>query len=471
MNPTQLLRKAISFIKFFRSKNSLINILLATYSLLIFLYLSISVRNYTLTQNSTYIHIIIISLILLSLLSYTWFIYIKYEKSKPASLLLIILLLIPPVGISIRWGPLFPQSILGFALVISVTNALLGKASGIRITFLVSLLIIIITHLHTTNQLPYETGWLENFIDKKYFYDINDAIVASVTLICIHLIAYYTTKQKDHAILALKLSEKMLLTERDNLELRVYERTKELESMQKQKLEEINNFTSFGRISSGIIHELVTPLQSIDLRLDYLAKNTSGINSKKINDTKQMIDDLINDVKGMECVVDAARKQFQVQRKITNFNIAEELSNVERILTYKLRKDQITLSKKIQTNQILYGDSIKFNQFMSNIIINAIQACALNNIQKKIIELTTLIESDTLIIKVKDNGIGIKNEIIDKIYEPLFTTKNPTDGTGLGLYITKKIIEEDFKGTIHCYSTYKKGTTFIIKIPISTTHE
>jgi len=82
--------------------------------------------------------------------------------------------------------------------------------------------------------------------------------------------------------------------------------------------------------------------------------------------------------------------------------------------------------------------------------------------------------NETLIIKIKDNAGGIKEEIIDRIFEPYFTTKHQSQGTGIGLYMSKQIIEKHIKGQISCKNieiiiNNKKydGTSFLIKIPIN----
>jgi C4-dicarboxylate-specific signal transduction histidine kinase len=87
---------------------------------------------------------------------------------------------------------------------------------------------------------------------------------------------------------------------------------------------------------------------------------------------------------------------------------------------------------------------------------------------EKRIDITTKTNANQVIIEIKDNGTGIKNEDIDKVLLPFFTTKAPGQGTGLGLSISYGIIKE-LGGEIDIQSKHQKGTTIQIKIPFQVT--
>lgn len=81
--------------------------------------------------------------------------------------------------------------------------------------------------------------------------------------------------------------------------------------------------------------------------------------------------------------------------------------------------------------------------------------------------ITEVVETDTVAIRIFDNGSGISAEDVPKIFDPFFTTKPPGKGTGLGLSISYQIIVEKHKGELNCYSTLGQGTQIVIKLPIS----
>ena len=106
------------------------------------------------------------------------------------------------------------------------------------------------------------------------------------------------------------------------------------------------------------------------------------------------------------------------------------------------------------------------NQVFINIIKNALEAIQekpeLNN---EFISIQTTLKRENIIIKIKDSGVGMTEETKEKLFKKFYTTKNPSKGTGLGMGICKRIIE-DHKGTIEVESERGKGTTFTISLPI-----
>jgi two-component system, NtrC family, sensor kinase len=105
----------------------------------------------------------------------------------------------------------------------------------------------------------------------------------------------------------------------------------------------------------------------------------------------------------------------------------------------------------------------KLNQVLMNILNNAIYAVS-DMKEKGTITITTLEETSHIILKIRDNGIGIPEEIKTKIFEPFFTTKDVGQGVGLGLSIVYNIIETHH-GEINVTSRPEQGTEFIITLP------
>ena len=114
---------------------------------------------------------------------------------------------------------------------------------------------------------------------------------------------------------------------------------------------------------------------------------------------------------------------------------------------------------------ILLGDAVQIKRAIQNVIINAVQACAG---KKGLVSVDCARKDFYVDLRVEDNGHGIPPARIDKIFDPYFTTKQGKSGTGLGLYITKKVIE-DHNGSLKVDSTPGVGTTFTIRLPLQTT--
>jgi signal transduction histidine kinase len=110
------------------------------------------------------------------------------------------------------------------------------------------------------------------------------------------------------------------------------------------------------------------------------------------------------------------------------------------------------------------GDKTQLTRAVQNVMINAVQACVEG---KGFVTVTCLRKDFYADILIADTGGGIARELLGKIFEPYFTTKQGKSGTGLGLYITKKVIE-DHQGSIKVESTPGKGTTFTLRLPLIT---
>jgi signal transduction histidine kinase len=110
----------------------------------------------------------------------------------------------------------------------------------------------------------------------------------------------------------------------------------------------------------------------------------------------------------------------------------------------------------------LLGDALQITRAIQNVIINAVQASA----EKKGSVSVSCTQKDFYVdVRVEDTGSGITPAQMAKIFDPYFTTKQGKSGTGLGLYITKKVVE-DHNGSIKVDSTPEVGTTFTVRLPL-----
>jgi len=138
--------------------------------------------------------------------------------------------------------------------------------------------------------------------------------------------------------------------------------------------------------------------------------------------------------------------------------------------------DTIPLKFDIGADDVIYGIRSQMVESVYNILDNAYEACLekksfLSDSKEKeafkpLICLKLLQESDKSIIEISDNGIGIKDDCVSKIFAPFFTTKSSYKcGTGIGLYVVRRIVEENHHGRITFQSKYLQGTKFILELP------
>ena len=116
----------------------------------------------------------------------------------------------------------------------------------------------------------------------------------------------------------------------------------------------------------------------------------------------------------------------------------------------------------------------QINQVFMNILTNAIDAIQESLVQEKgQIRITTELTPDkkSVLIRIADNGVGISQDVIQKIFDQFFTTKPVGNGTGLGLAIAYSIVVEKHGGTLTCHSKLGEGTEFLITLPLNKNSE
>ncbi len=215
---------------------------------------------------------------------------------------------------------------------------------------------------------------------------------------------------------------------------------------------------------STVSHEMRTPLTSIRGFSQTLLSSWDRIDdeSKKkfIKIIEEQSNRLINLVENV-LTVSKANSGILVMKQV-NIN-----SSIEKIIPifsqqYKTHNIEFLPQKKLPPARL---DEDKFQQIMTNLIDNALKYSPENSAVK----ISTELSGENLVIKVKDEGVGIKEEDSDKLFKKFSRIENhltsKTQGNGLGLYITKQITEK-MDGIITYESEFNKGTTFILKFPV-----
>ena len=159
------------------------------------------------------------------------------------------------------------------------------------------------------------------------------------------------------------------------------------------------------------------------------------------------------------------------KKEETNFSLLDNINSTLDILKGTLTRHNIKPIINVDKNIEIKSYPNELIQIIINIINNAKDAFTEQEIENKYIFIDTKIENDTIFIHLKDNANGIKENIIKRIFDPYFTTKHQSSGTGLGLYMTQKLVNERLDGTITVSNqiyTYKnnnyKGAEFVISL-------
>lgn len=394
--------------------------------------------------------VFVISLLILS----------RFGKSQLSAFMFIWPLFIVGVYVSYFWGTDLPSVLLLFALLIVMAGILIGTKFAFIMALLSGCNVVFFSVLEIMNIYKPHNIWKTEVIH------ITDSFVYAIILIIIAIVSWLSNREIEKSLIRARISEAALRKKRDKLEILIEKRTKELKIIQAEKLAQLYRFAKFGRMASGLFHDLATPLNLVSLNLDRLRIQSRKLDQQKILDIKILLKRAIYGTQRLENFVEAARKQVQNQNDSQTLSLKREIQQSVQLLEYQARKAHVEISMNTLSNIKLFGNSIKFNQLVTNLVSNAIDAYSSVKRKTKNVEITLQKINDMVRFEVKDFGSGIAEKDIPNIFEPLFTTKSSKKGMGMGLSICKDIVEKDFKGKCTVISKVGTGTIFIIEFPI-----
>ena len=241
----------------------------------------------------------------------------------------------------------------------------------------------------------------------------------------------------------------------------------------KNKLFEQDKVASLGLLSSGIMHEINNPLSFIQGNIKYIIEQFEDFENLVKEDVIDLHDAFLDIDKGVTQIKDIAEglKKYIFKGSVEEKALVDLVDEIKTVLI--LAKNEYKYHANVRLKYLedkkyeIYGFASKLKQVFMNFIINAahaIESSNKNELGTITIELINL--NKEIMIQISDDGCGMSTETIERIFEPLFTTKKEGVGSGLGLSVSRQIIEEDHNGLILCESVLNKGTVFKIKLPI-----
>ncbi len=238
---------------------------------------------------------------------------------------------------------------------------------------------------------------------------------------------------------------------------------------------------ALGGLVAGVAHEVNTPIGVSVTAASYLDEKNREIMEllessklkkvdmeKYINTTLETINILMINLERASKLVKSF-KQVAVDQSTEGkriFLIKDHINDVLLSLNPKIKKTKHKILFDCDDNLKIYASLGGLSQIITNLFMNSL-IHAFEDKEEGIIFIHVLKEFDEIIIEYSDNGKGINENDIRKIYEPFFTTKRGNGGTGLGLNIVYNIVVNEYKGSIKCKSSPGNGATFIIRIPVN----
>ncbi len=276
----------------------------------------------------------------------------------------------------------------------------------------------------------------------------------------------------------------------ENLERQVEDRTgtlqkylKDLEGTQQQLIQS-EKMAALGRLVAGVAHEINTPLGIAVTAASYLDDKTSKV--KNLMDQEELTEEEFKnymDSTRESCSMilanlERAASQIQVFKQVAvdqsdeairTFLLKQYLQEIIKSLHPELKKKPCLIEIDCPDDLMITTYPGTISQIFSNLIMNSLKHGFKNRDSGKI-SIVSYREADDIIIKYRDNGQGIPEELSGKIFEPFYTTARSEGGTGLGLHIVYNIITQKLRGNISVETTPEEGLSFHMEFPVEKTN-
>ncbi len=262
----------------------------------------------------------------------------------------------------------------------------------------------------------------------------------------------------------LTLAEKSKALESLNrsLDKRVQEESEKLRKNE-QLLIQQSRQAAMGEMIGNIAHQWRQPLNALGLVLQniHLSYHLGDLNDTFIEQSTRKGNQLIQ---SMSQTIDDFRDFFKPNKQKEDFAIEDVIHQALELISSAYSNNFIEIETHLTPQLTMHGYPREFSQVILNIMSNAKDALIEGDIKNKKVILTSYEKNRHIMIEISDNAGGIPQEIIGKIFEPYFSTKEEGKGTGIGLYMSKTIIEENMAGKLSVCNT-DKGATFVISLP------
>lgn len=332
------------------------------------------------------------------------------------------------------------------------------------------------------------------FLSNPYYLIIPKLINALAAIIIIFLILkrWFPTEIKENELLEEKYKkeksdkeELALLNEK--LDLLVEEKTIELKKLNEQlekriqieveknkenehKLYMQSKLASMGEMLRNIAHQWRQPLSTLStlssgtkMQIDFKTIDEDGIRSN--------LDQITSTAQHLSQTIDDFQNFFKPDKEAVNFNCNELVEKSLKLTEASFKSHNINVNQISKSICTLNGYENEYIQVIMNILNNAKDALKKTDQDLKQIDITLNCVDGSCTIDIWDNAGGINENIIERIFEPYFTTKHQSHGTGIGLYMSKEIIEKHMNGKIEVSNLEKeiegktyKGACFTISL-------
>ena len=245
-----------------------------------------------------------------------------------------------------------------------------------------------------------------------------------------------------------KKEEEFLSLSKKNKELQILIENEIEKNRQKDKLLFAQNkMAALGEMLNNISHQWRQPLMEISSLFIPIEGKLNLNMEVKQEELKESIENLNIITKYMSNTIDDFRNFFATNKKIEEFKVLEQINTAYRLTSASLKANDILLEIRVSKNPKIIGYKNEYTQVLINLLNNAKDALIDRKISNPKIIISVKEENNEVILKIEDNAGGIKVDPLENIFKPFFTY-GKKNGTGVGLFMSKLIIENNMNGKL-----------------------
>lgn len=301
-------------------------------------------------------------------------------------------------------------------------------------------------------------SWISVQVENGFDYTLLIQILS--LFLIVSLVSFYWIRKLLKEVKRRKEAELELKNFNDNLEKEISSKVQEIHYKDAMLLEK-TKLAAMGEMIGSIAHQWRRPLSTLHINIEMLEED---YNTKKIDKDflKQFIRKNSEIIQYMSHTINDFQNFYKIDKEKRAFDVMEKIQSVSDLQLNQLEQNGIEITKEGESFTVL-GYPSEFQQVMLNLISNAKEALIENKIKDPKISIKLSSDDSKGYIQITDNAGGIDENILDKVFEPYFTTKEKEGGTGLGLYISKMIIEKNMHGQL-TISNKEEGCEVLITL-------
>ncbi|HXE98099.1 MAG TPA: response regulator [Dongiaceae bacterium] len=268
-------------------------------------------------------------------------------------------------------------------------------------------------------------------------------------------------KARIHNMLEVRLLYKKLEDYNKVLEQTVQERTRDLRKKDQMLIVQ-DRRAVMGEMIDNIAHQWRQPLNTLGLVVQQVPiyYDSDKCSREFVNENAATAMKL---VKFMSRTIDDFKNFFSSDKEAVTFNVIQVIESTLSLIEKSFQEQNIRIALLTKGELMMNGYPNEYSQVLLNILMNARDALVGHNADDALISIHAFKEGASTIVTITDNAAGIADEIIDRLFDPYFTTKEADKGTGIGLFMSKTIIEKNMGGRLTVRNT-GSGAEFRIEV-------